>query len=124
MTEMTEWVDRRRIFEPKGQAARSDRCRSIPDGVDRRGVVCIDYASPEEYAFGRPCVIRDGDRYRMWYSYRGAQYRLGDAESADGVVWTRMDSRHVLPPSDEGWDSGDDDVSAHRHASEPAAHAV
>jgi predicted GH43/DUF377 family glycosyl hydrolase len=74
---------------------------------DRRGIVCIDYASPEEYAFGRPCVIRDGNRYRMWYSYRGTRYRLGYAESADGVVWTRMDSdsQLVLPPSEEGWDS-------------------
>ena len=38
-----------------------------PDGArwDRRGLVCIDYQSPDEYAFGRPCVIKDADRYRM-----------------------------------------------------------
>lgn len=72
---------------------------------DRRGIVCIDYGSPDERAFGRPCVLRDGNRYRMWYSYRGATYRLGYAESPDGIVWTRMDSQHVLAPSDVGWDS-------------------
>jgi hypothetical protein len=77
------------------------------DGVrwDRRGVVCIDYQSPDEHAFGRPCVVRDGDLYRMWYSYRGSSYRIGYAESNDGIVWTRMDSEHVLPVSSTGWDS-------------------
>jgi hypothetical protein len=77
------------------------------DGVvwDRRGLVCIDYASPEEHAFGRPCVIRDGNRYRMWYSYRGASYRIGYAESGDGLVWTRMDESHVIDISAAGWDS-------------------
>jgi hypothetical protein len=72
---------------------------------DRRGVVCIDYASDEEVAFGRPCVVRDGDRYRMWYSYRGAQYRIGYAESSDGITWQRNDSECILERSSTGWDS-------------------
>jgi hypothetical protein len=77
------------------------------DGLrwDRCGVVCIDYQSPDEYAFGRPCVVRDGGTYRMWYSYRGPSYRIGYAESADGVAWTRMDSTNVVGISDSGWDS-------------------
>ena len=77
------------------------------DGVRwiRQGVICIDYASPEEYAFGRPCVVKDASGYRMWYSFRGQAYRLGYAESPDGLVWTRRDDAHVLPASAEGWDS-------------------
>jgi hypothetical protein len=71
----------------------------------RRGVVCIDYQSPGEYAFGRPCVVRDGERYRMWYSYRGDRYRIGYAESRDGICWTRMDALNGLGPSETGWDS-------------------
>ncbi len=71
----------------------------------RQGVVCIDYASPDEHAFGRPCVVKDADGYRMWYSYRGAQYRMGYAESADGLAWIRRDSEHVIQASIEGWDS-------------------
>lgn len=71
----------------------------------RHGVVCIDYASPEEYAFGRPCVVKDDDRYRMWYSFRGTAYRLGYAESPDGLVWTRQDDAHVLQASADGWDA-------------------
>ena len=71
----------------------------------REGIVAIDYASPDEYAFGRPCVVHDGDRYRMWYSYRGDRYRIGYAESRDGITWTRMDTENVLTVSDAGWDS-------------------
>ena len=66
---------------------------------DRRGLVCIDYQSPDKYAFGRPCVIKDADRYRMWYSRRGDSYRMGYAESRDGIVWSREDERCVLDVS-------------------------
>jgi hypothetical protein len=78
-----------------------------PDGRrwDRHGVICIDYHSADEHAFGRPCVIHDGNRYRMWYSYRGSHYRMGYAESDDGIVWRRMDSESVLQVSEAGWDS-------------------
>lgn len=77
------------------------------DGIvwQRDGRVCIDYASADEYAFGRPCVVRDGDRYRMWYSVRGARYRMGYAESVDGLSWTRLDATSVVDVSESGWDS-------------------
>ena len=72
----------------------------------RNGVVCIDYAAGE-FAFGRPCVIFDNDlrRYRMWYSVRGDTYRLGYAESSDGIAWERRDGDAGLPLSSDGWDS-------------------
>jgi hypothetical protein len=72
----------------------------------RAGIVCIDYAG-NEFAFGRPCVIRDDaiGRYRMWYSVRGDAYRLGYAESSDGLVWNRADNQAGLSVSADGWDS-------------------
>ncbi len=77
------------------------------DGIhwDRRGTVCIDFSGPQEYAISRPCVVRDTDRYRMWYSYRGDRYRIGYAESADGIVWKRLDHLAGIDVSSEGWDS-------------------
>jgi predicted GH43/DUF377 family glycosyl hydrolase len=72
---------------------------------DRRGVVAIDYNSPDEYAFGRPCVIRAGQGYKMWYSYRGQRYRIGHAVSNDGIQWTRKDFEDGLDASRDGWDS-------------------
>lgn len=77
------------------------------DGIEwkREGVVCIDYASANEYAISRPCVVRDGDLYRMWYASRGDSYRIGYAESNDGVKWTRKDNESGIDVSDSGWDS-------------------
>jgi hypothetical protein len=78
------------------------------DGIAwrRPGTVCIDFSSPAEYAIGRPCVIKDGDgTYRMWYSYRGTCYRIGYAESSDGIRWRRLDDRAGIDVSSEGWDS-------------------
>ena len=41
----------------------------------------------------------------MWYSYRGKNYRIGYAESADGLHWTRKDSEAGITVSRSGWDS-------------------
>ena len=77
------------------------------DGVQwrRAGKVCIDYESAEEYAISRPSVVRDGDLYRMWYSYRGPSYRIGYAESHDGLEWERRDEEVGIDVSADGWDS-------------------
>lgn len=77
------------------------------DGIRwrRDGVVCIDYRSPDEYAIARPCVVKDGGIYRMWFSHRGDRYRIGYAESADGLVWERKDAGMGLGASETGWDS-------------------
>lgn len=77
------------------------------DGIHwtRDGVVCIDYESPQEYAIARPCVLKTGTIYRMWYSCRGESYRIGYAESADGIKWTRKDREGGITVSDTGWDS-------------------
>ena len=71
----------------------------------RSGRVSIDFADEEEHALSRPCVIRDGDRYRMWFAARGEEYRLGYAESSDGIAWERADREAGLEPSSSGWDS-------------------
>jgi hypothetical protein len=77
------------------------------DGVQwhRPGTVCIDFRSTEEYAFSRPCVLHRDGRYQMWYSYRGASYRIGYAESLDGLHWDRRDEQVGLDVSEAGWDA-------------------
>lgn len=77
------------------------------DGVNwkREGIVAIDYANEGEYAISRPSVLRDGGVWRMWYSYRGVSYRIGYAESFDGIHWKRIDSGVGIDVSIEGWDS-------------------
>ena len=50
----------------------------------------------------------------MWYAYRNARryrtdrrrsYRIGYAESEDGVRWHRLDDQAGIDVSDQGWDS-------------------
>jgi len=68
--------------------------------------VCIDMQGTE-YRVGRPYVLKDGDRYRMFYSAGTAAegYRLAYAESPDGLTWTRKDEEVGIDVSASGWDS-------------------
>lgn len=77
------------------------------DGIDweRHGLVAIDYADDQELAISRPCVIRDQNKWRMWYSCRGKSYRIGYAESEDGRQWQRLDALAGIDVSLSGWDS-------------------
>jgi hypothetical protein len=77
------------------------------DGIEWHptGRVCIDYSYAGEHAIARPHVIKDGPIYRMWYSHRGDSYRIGYAETADGMLWTRRDEDAGITVSPEGWDS-------------------
>jgi hypothetical protein len=79
-----------------------------PDGVRwaRSGRVVIDVAG-DEFGLGRPFVLTGEDGYRMWYSrrLRRVGYRLGYAESPDGLSWTRLDERVGIEVSESGWDS-------------------
>lgn len=79
------------------------------DGItwERDGLVCIDFKSHAEHAIARPCVIKDGSLYKMWYSYKvGTEtYRIGFAESEDGLTWERKDREEGINVSDFGWDS-------------------
>lgn len=77
------------------------------DGIHwhREGRIAIPFQSDDEYAMSKPCVIKEPGLYRMWYSYRGKSYRIGYAESEDGVNWVRLDDQVGITVSDSGWDS-------------------
>lgn len=77
------------------------------DGIhwQREGRVAIDYSGPEEYAIARPAVVREPDGWKMWYSTRGQAYRIGYAESPDGLTWVRRDGQAGIEVSPSGWDS-------------------
>jgi hypothetical protein len=67
---------------------------------------CLVPDGPEEVGFGRPFIVRDGPRHRMWYSIRRkGGYSLGYAESPDGLRWIRKDSEVGIGRSADGWDS-------------------
>jgi len=80
------------------------------DGINwfRKGIVAINYKNEYEYAFSSPRVIQDNNLYKMWYSYRGSEkaetYRIGYAESTDGINWIRKDDDVGIDVSEMGWD--------------------
>lgn len=77
------------------------------DGIEWRpsGRVCIGYHYSGEHAIARPHVMKDGALYRMWFSHRGETYRIGYAESVDGLDWQRKDDEAGINVSPKGWDS-------------------
>jgi len=76
------------------------------DGIKwkRDGHICIDFKKGEN-ALARPCVIKEDKIYKMWYSYKGSAYRIGYAESNDGLYWQRKDNEANIDISKSGWDS-------------------
>jgi hypothetical protein len=74
------------------------------DGItwERDGRIAVPFEGPEEYAIGRPHVVRNGPGYRMAFCVRGDRYRLAFAESPDGVAWHRV---HAHAPPAHDWDA-------------------
>lgn len=72
---------------------------------EKLNAIAIDYECNEEYAFGRPFVLVDNNIFKMWYCYKGKHYKIGYAESFDGINWVRRDELNNLPLSESGWDS-------------------
>jgi hypothetical protein len=108
----TEWVDTGAVPEPRYHLKYAES----RDGVhwERKGIVALDYAGPEEGGIVRASVLRDGAIYRMWFSYRktidyrddaASSYRIGYAESTDGIVWQRNDALGGIDVSAAGWDA-------------------
>ncbi len=71
----------------------------------RDGHVCIDFANSDENALARPFVIEENGVWKMWFAHKGEAYRLGYAESEDGVTWHRRDDFAGVQPSEGEWDS-------------------
>jgi hypothetical protein len=104
------WVDVAGKFEPVYVIK---YCHSR-DGIAwaRPNHLCIPPHHDRE-AFSHPTVIKDGSLYRMWYCFRHSEdyrdgagaYRIGYAESEDGLDWRRMDDALGLPHGCAPWAS-------------------
>jgi len=81
------------------------------DGLrwERTGHIAVNLEHQNEFALSKPWVIKEGDIYKMWYSFRGNglvdTYRIGYAESIDGLNWIRKDEEVGIDVSPTGWDS-------------------
>lgn len=68
---------------------------------------CINLNLHTEFSVGRPWILKEHGKYRIWYSIRYIEklYRIGYAESNDGIIWTRKDNEAGIDVSEIGWDS-------------------
>jgi len=93
-----KWVEINDHFEP---VYAIKYAHSI-DGINwrRDSKICIPQ-NHELEAFSRPSVIKKNDIYCMWFCFRDSHdyrdgkgsYRMGYAESNDGIEWQRMDEK-------------------------------
>ncbi len=94
-----EWDQKKELFRHSLRAATSN------DGIhwERDKNLAIE-AKPGE-GISRPFVRVEQGRYKMWYAFRGQYYRIGYAESEDGIRWTRKDDEAGIRVSASGFDS-------------------
>lgn len=82
-----------------------------PDGIKwgSVGSPVLSLGCPDEHGYGRPWVVQRGaSDYQLFYSVRKLSvggYRLGYAESHDGLTWTRANAELNLDVSPSGFDS-------------------
>ncbi len=103
----SEWTQ----VDGKARPVYDLRYQESEDGIrwQPEGTRSLTLADSDEHGFGRPWVVKRGpDDYQLYYSIRrrslGA-YRLGYAESADGIHWIRKDGELGLDVSPGAFDS-------------------
>lgn len=78
------------------------------DGIKwkREGTICIPLTAGETN-ISRITILKNNSGYCCWYPYKKENlgYRIGYAESKDGISWERKDSRAGIDVSASGWDS-------------------
>lgn len=108
----TEW----KVVNGKSEPRYHIKYAESLNGIDwvRNGDIAIDYLDLEEAGIVKASVIKENEKYCMWYSYRSFKdyrvnkensYRIGYAESMDGIKWLRKDNSSGIVRSDDGWDS-------------------
>ncbi|MBO9200142.1 MULTISPECIES: glycoside hydrolase family protein [Niastella] len=86
------------------------------DGInwDRDNIVAIPFKDENEGGLVSASVIKLNGKYLMWFGYRNYfdfrtnpanSYRIGFAESVDGINWIRKDQQSGIDISETGWDS-------------------
>jgi hypothetical protein len=102
----SEWID----LDGKQMPVYEMRHLESDDGIHwpENGRMSLALTRDDEHGFGRPWVVKRGENdYRLYYSIRRksvAAYRLGYAESRDGLTWTRKDDEMGLDVSPGSFD--------------------
>jgi hypothetical protein len=104
-----------KVFSGKPEPLYNIKYAESGDGVtwNQTGKVAIDLTD-DEGGLVSAAVIQTPDIYKMWFGKRKRvdfrenvlnSYRIGYAESKDGIEWVRKDDFAGIEPSADGWDS-------------------
>jgi predicted GH43/DUF377 family glycosyl hydrolase len=77
------------------------------DGINwKRCSKPIDLGNKSNY-ISTPSVIYEKQVFKIWYSFKNYnnKYRIGYAESLDGIKWENKDEETGIDVSETGWDS-------------------
>lgn len=87
-TQGTPWI----VKEQKPNIACNIYVAESSDGLywERSCNVAVDNL-PTDHVITTPFVLFEDGVFKMWYSYRGEKYRIGYADSVDGLVFQRKD---------------------------------
>jgi len=77
------------------------------DGINwiRNGIISVDFKEPQETKVARANVFKEDGIYKMFYCYAVDEYKIGYAESKDGIKFDRKDDLAGINVSSDGWDS-------------------
>lgn len=103
------------VFNDKPEPIYNIKYAESPDGINWRqtGTVAINLEG-NEGGIVSASVIKVAGKYKMWYGKRNKEnyrsdvknsYRIGYAESLDGIIWKRMDNFSGIDISENSWDS-------------------
>jgi len=78
------------------------------DGIEwkRNGITCLEL-NKNETNISRLSILKE-ENYKAWYPYKLKKnngYRIGYAESNDGIIWNRFDDYVNLKTTKNSWDS-------------------
>jgi len=103
------------VFDGKPEPIYNIKYAESLDGIvwEQSGKVAIELENNEGGLVSASIIIEQGS-YKMWYGKRNKNdyrenvnnsYRIGYAESLDGINWQRRDDESGIQLSDIGWDS-------------------
>jgi len=102
----TEWIPEREGEKPRHYYTVKYAESSDGRNWQSSDQLCLSYAQ-DEYAIARPVVWKTHNGYQMWFTFRGGAntYRVGVAESTDGVHWNRLNKALGIDVTPGDWDS-------------------
>ena len=103
------WYDSADVWLNKDLPRYNIKYAESKDGINwnMTGKIAIDFKDPDETRVSRASVLKENGVYKMWFCYAMGTggYRMGYADSIDGISWARKDELAGISLSESGWDS-------------------